>query len=618
MWCQTQTGVASFTLPATTNDVEYYGIVTSDAAAAVRRGPDSTSAFPFGTTTVQEHMLAFNTGDNFTYYNVPSAILGYTLFQPDSFSLGAGTTVTVEFASTEMAFASGSNTVCTECPSGTYVETGSEWELNVARSQCLECEPGKFQVLAAQDHCCRCPGGKWSGAAAYSGGNSYCNDCVNGKYLMGNDDDTCVTGEGNLNTAASQCTDCACGQFLVLSGSACKTCASGHFSAGTAGLGSTACTACPVGTYHQTADLCLANTADNNPASDACPTCPNGKFAREGSTACTECSPGSYLAGTGEACVACDSDTISTASGATECSACATGQHTLTVGSSACIIIKPVLHVLGHEYLTLEQHDLGSVNYLDDSATCSDHFDGMISSSVQVSGAVVDMSRPGVYDVTYNCANSEGHVADAATRFVSVVATAAPTAAPTKAPTKAPTAAPTTGAPTKAPTAAPTPCNKPTNSVFVTAGWALVSGSSSCATETLGNGDHCVRDGEAILGEAEDCVFTYSGTGDVTRTEWALQPPASGSAGCSESGFLEVDADLRYCGISSSSNSLKFPATMSLASEGTTSFVFHTHAASTTTGFQLCTPAPAAGACAYQCSAGYEGSACTAIATAGI
>ena len=278
------------------------------------------------------------------------------------------------------------------------------------------------------------------------------------------------------------------------------------------------------------------------------------------------------------------------------------------MGSSACIIIQPVLHVLGHEYLTLEQHDLGSISY-----------QGLFRPFRRydfVVRAVVDMPRPGLYDVTYNCANSEGHVADAATRFVSVVATAAPTAAPTKAPTKAPTAAPTTGAPTKAPTAAPTPCNKPTNSVFVTAGWALVSGSSSCATETLGNGDHCVRDGEAILGEAEDCVFTYSGTGDVTRTEWALQPPASGSAGCSESGFLEVDADLRYCGISSSSNSLAFPATMSLTSEGTTSFVFHTHAASTTTGFQLCTPAPAAGACAYQCSAGYEGAACTGTWTA--
>jgi hypothetical protein len=45
----------------------------------------------------------------------------------------------------------------------------------------------------------------------------------------------------------------------------------------------------------------------------------------------------------------------------------------------------------------------------------------MISANVEVSGRVVDVEKPGVYNLTYNCADSSGYDADPQTRSVVVV-----------------------------------------------------------------------------------------------------------------------------------------------------------------------------------------------------
>jgi hypothetical protein len=102
----------------------------------------------------------------------------------------------------------------------------------------------------------------------------------------------------------------------------------------------------------------------------------------------------------------------------------------------------PVIDVLGHELMTLEA---SSGNYVDDSATCSDQLDGLISENIQTSGQVVDLSSPSEYTLLYHCTNAHGATAVAKTRTIWVMAapTAVPPTAPTEYPTDHPTAVPT-------------------------------------------------------------------------------------------------------------------------------------------------------------------------------
>jgi len=68
--------------------------------------------------------------------------------------------------------------------------------------------------------------------------------------------------------------------------------------------------------------------------------------------------------------------------------------------------------------MSLEATNQG--NYVDDGATCSDQVDGMISQNVEVSGAVVNLTREGEYVITYSCADSAGYEAVPQTRTVFV------------------------------------------------------------------------------------------------------------------------------------------------------------------------------------------------------
>jgi len=78
----------------------------------------------------------------------------------------------------------------------------------------------------------------------------------------------------------------------------------------------------------------------------------------------------------------------------------------------------PIITVLGSSEMSLEATNEG--NYVDDGATCSDQVDGMISQNVEVSGAVVNLTREGMYIITYSCADSAGYEAQRQTRTVHV------------------------------------------------------------------------------------------------------------------------------------------------------------------------------------------------------
>jgi len=85
----------------------------------------------------------------------------------------------------------------------------------------------------------------------------------------------------------------------------------------------------------------------------------------------------------------------------------------------------PIIQVLGSNVMTLEATHEG--NYVDDGATCSDQVDGVISQNVEVSGDVVNLSKVGTYEITYNCKDSAGNAAPTMKRTVHVAQTSCPT-----------------------------------------------------------------------------------------------------------------------------------------------------------------------------------------------
>jgi len=86
---------------------------------------------------------------------------------------------------------------------------------------------------------------------------------------------------------------------------------------------------------------------------------------------------------------------------------------------------RPIIQILGSDDMTLEASHTG--NYVDDGAVCSDQVDGVISQNVEVSGDVVNLSKVGTYEIVYNCKDSAGNAADAATRTVHIAQTSCPT-----------------------------------------------------------------------------------------------------------------------------------------------------------------------------------------------
>jgi endonuclease YncB( thermonuclease family) len=83
--------------------------------------------------------------------------------------------------------------------------------------------------------------------------------------------------------------------------------------------------------------------------------------------------------------------------------------------------LAPVITLIGDANMTLEA--TGEGNYIDPGATAHDAFDGDISNDVQVSGAVVNLAKVGVYGIHYDATDASGNSAATVTRTVTVVNT---------------------------------------------------------------------------------------------------------------------------------------------------------------------------------------------------
>ena len=77
----------------------------------------------------------------------------------------------------------------------------------------------------------------------------------------------------------------------------------------------------------------------------------------------------------------------------------------------------PVISLNGPTFISLEVGDV----YAEQGATCSDPDDGQIDDQVVIGGDMVNTSYPDVYEVTYDCQDSDGSSAEQVTRTVAVV-----------------------------------------------------------------------------------------------------------------------------------------------------------------------------------------------------
>ena len=79
----------------------------------------------------------------------------------------------------------------------------------------------------------------------------------------------------------------------------------------------------------------------------------------------------------------------------------------------------PTMSIVGDSVLLLGLEP--GEEYTDDGATCSDNEEGDISSQVEISGQIVNMSTPNTYEIYYNCSDGDGNAAQTLTRTVVVV-----------------------------------------------------------------------------------------------------------------------------------------------------------------------------------------------------
>jgi len=185
---------------------------------------------------------------------------------------------------------------CTKCPAGTSRLAGSS-------AGCVDCAPG-FRSGVGAHMCTPCPRGWGPGP-------------VTGTC------EPCPAGTGSATGDAS-CAKCPAGyhssfqNHFATSGTVCKPCDAGFFSAAE---GSEACTACAAGSVSQG-------------ASSACTTCVKGTHADNSRAICKPCDAGFFSATEGaEVCTACPAASSFAAgadqTSATYCTACPAGTHTL-------------------------------------------------------------------------------------------------------------------------------------------------------------------------------------------------------------------------------------------------------------------------------------------------
>jgi hypothetical protein len=107
-----------------------------------------------------------------------------------------------------------------------------------------------------------------------------------------------------------------------------------------------------------------------------------------------------------------------------------------------------------------------------------------------------------------------------------------------------------------------------------------------CTVVDTGDGQSCIQDTAGDYEINQDCTFTFTGAGTVTRAEWGMY-----GWGCGDD-YLQVNGGTKYCDTSSSGSAL--PASMQMAGTSTSfSFLSGENCppyGASCTGFKLCAP----------------------------
>jgi hypothetical protein len=201
-------------------------------------------------------------------------------------------------------------TICTDCPSGTYGPSSERTSL----SDCLSCPGSKYQANKGSSYCdaaeVECGAGSF---IAQSDTGEVCTPCAPGtfnRYPNSRKCYDCPSNHWNNHEGATECNLCAAGKFNDRSGSTyCMfraavvigpprpvephlSCIPGKWRHGSVD----ACFNCPAGTFSDTAEATSCTKCDTgkyNPwsgktASTDCLSCPAGKTsASVGSTTCS-------------------------------------------------------------------------------------------------------------------------------------------------------------------------------------------------------------------------------------------------------------------------------------------------------------------------------------------
>ena len=179
------------------------------------------------------------------------------------------------------------------------------------------CAAGKFKNDSAATECTGCAAGEFSLAGAAS-----CTSCRAGTYQNEKDRASCpVCIDGQYSSVGStSCKDCEKGKHGVAAHDKCVACAAGKWSSATAQTTSSVCTPCGAGTYS------YAQGA-SEPAQ--CNACPPGRYNDK--IAQTSADEGCHTCAAGKA------NPLSGQSEPSKCADCVAGRHQAEMGKATCI-----------------------------------------------------------------------------------------------------------------------------------------------------------------------------------------------------------------------------------------------------------------------------------------
>ena len=277
------------------------------------------------------------------------------------------------------------STACDACPANSNSSKGSTSNTNcqcnpgftgLNGGSCTQCVAGKFKIEPGDAPCSMCSVGQYStlvGAAS-----DVCIACTaNSDAPEASDEQTdCICNAGSTGIDGGVCSECVAGKYKIATGDAlCTNCAAGQYSTSIGATYNTCqeCTAntnAPEASDEQTD--CICNAGLTGPNGGICTLCIAGKFKiATGDAPCSNCNVGYYSTAVGSAfdvcqectvnsnappgsdertdcicnagstgmdgdlCFECAAGTFKIVTGDDECTNCAVGQYSTSVGATA-------------------------------------------------------------------------------------------------------------------------------------------------------------------------------------------------------------------------------------------------------------------------------------------